>query len=277
VLDASFNVSFTPTEEGYYEFISTAEDVAGNAEPWPSDADARCLITGANIPPTVRILHPLNGTSVNGSVAVRGNASDPDGEVARVWLRIDGGNWTLCNGTTNWTWTWLTTAADNGWHLLEVRAWDGALYSEICTVEVRVENVSPDTDPPEILEVNVTFTSATGSVSVLCTVTDGSGISCVKASVRDGLGRELFSVNLSGHDSEYSAEFMLPGPGEYFIFITARDTADNLNTSEAYRVHFSPPGETGGQQPETPVFTHILISAAVVVTVLCVILILRRG
>ena len=55
-----------------------------------------------NQPPTVAITAPASGSTVSGSVAVRGTASD-DAGVAKVEVRVDAGAYALATGTTSWT------------------------------------------------------------------------------------------------------------------------------------------------------------------------------
>jgi len=93
-----------------------------------------------NEPPTVVITTPTSGLSVSGTWRVAGTASDNDGTVARVEIRIDSGPWLGVSGTTSWSFDWDTTMVANGVHTISARCHDGIFYSETLAVNVVVEN-----------------------------------------------------------------------------------------------------------------------------------------
>jgi len=57
----------------------------------------------ADIPPTVNIYRPAGNESLSGIINLYGTASDPDGEVVRVEVSVDGGGWMIAQGTTVWS------------------------------------------------------------------------------------------------------------------------------------------------------------------------------
>jgi len=74
------------------------------------------------LPPSITIVQPQPGfTTSADSLAVSGTATDDTG-VAKVEFLVNGGAWTVCNGTTNWTCNQvgLTEGSNN----IEVRAID---------------------------------------------------------------------------------------------------------------------------------------------------------
>lgn len=92
-----------------------------------------------NSPPSVSISNPEDGASVRGEVNVTGDASDMDGEVEHVEVKIDDGRWREANGTSPWNTTWDTTLWESGNHTITARAWDGSDYSENETINVTVD------------------------------------------------------------------------------------------------------------------------------------------
>ncbi|UCF07448.1 MAG: hypothetical protein JSW28_07285, partial [Thermoplasmata archaeon] len=96
---------------------------------------------GGNIAPEVTITHPHENDTVFGETEVRGTASDDDGFVQLVEIRIDGGKWIEIPGTTHWNWDWDTTDCTNGEHMITVRAIDDSgAYSQERSIAVIVNN-----------------------------------------------------------------------------------------------------------------------------------------
>ena len=121
-----------------------------NAVATPSETNARVSAIRVrkiadpifeSIPPTVFISSPVNGTTVAGTLAVMGTASD-NVAVAKVEVSIDNGGWSIATGTTNWLFSLNTATLLNGLHTISARATDGSgNVSSIPSVTVRVINV----------------------------------------------------------------------------------------------------------------------------------------
>lgn len=98
---------------------------------------------------------------VAGSVPVQGAASDSDGVVASVSVKIDDGAWQDATGTTSWSYAWDTTAFDNGNHTFTARSYDGEDYSAVASVTVTVFNNHPPVvsiiSPADGATINGTF------------------------------------------------------------------------------------------------------------------------
>jgi hypothetical protein len=97
---------------------------------------------GGTQKPTVEITSPANGASVTGnSVTVRGTASDSAGVVAGVYCRVDGGSWSLAQGTGNWL---IQASLSAGANSIEAYAADAAgNLSTTDTVSVTCVEVNP--------------------------------------------------------------------------------------------------------------------------------------
>jgi parallel beta-helix repeat protein len=98
-----------------------------------------------NEPPTCTISTPAQSEVVSGIYNVTGNASDSDGDVDRVEIRIDEGAW-FHVWNIPWSLVWDTTAFINGEHTIYARSYDGDNYSEEVHVTVTVDNPGPPTD-----------------------------------------------------------------------------------------------------------------------------------
>lgn len=93
-----------------------------------------------NQAPTVTISSPTSGETVKSTVIVSGGASDPDGVVSIVQVRVDSGSWETVSGTISWSYSWDTTKVSDGSHTVSVRSFDGKDYSSIDSVSVNVKN-----------------------------------------------------------------------------------------------------------------------------------------
>jgi len=99
--------------------------------------------TPRNLPPSCAIISPAAGTSVSGTIVVNGTASDSDGAVERVEVRVDGGLWKVATGTAAWSLEWDLTSVPNGDRMIEARAYDGVNYSATTSGHIVVNNPPP--------------------------------------------------------------------------------------------------------------------------------------
>ena len=97
-----------------------------------------------NLPPLCSIMDPIAGETISGAYTITGEASDPDGTVQLVEIRIDGGAWIQVVGTTNWNLTWDSNQVSNGEHRISARSFDGTDYSSVLNVAFFVDNASPE-------------------------------------------------------------------------------------------------------------------------------------
>jgi len=99
--------------------------------------------TPQNRLPTCLIDTPLYLSSISGTVTVSGTASDQDGTVVRVEVRIDDGTWQTVTGTTPWSYSWDTGGVSDGQHKVYARSFDGDGYSGLAQTTVTVANAAP--------------------------------------------------------------------------------------------------------------------------------------
>ena len=96
--------------------------------------------TSGNQRPTLEISFPNEGDTINGSITVSGTASDVDGIVQRVEIKINSETWITAIGTTSWSYTWDTTVVNDGDHTIYARSYDGEDYSEVESLDIAVDN-----------------------------------------------------------------------------------------------------------------------------------------
>jgi len=97
-----------------------------------------------NKKPVVQINFPKNRDAVSKLVTISGSAFDPDGNqtIKAVEIRIND-TWFSVDSVSHWSYVWNTYDLDDGYYTISVRAWDGALYSDIEEITIFVNN--PDT------------------------------------------------------------------------------------------------------------------------------------
>ena len=107
---------------GAHTLTAQAVDTSGNI------ATATLSVTVNNVPdttaPTVSIVSPAGGTSLNGNVTVQASASDNVG-VVRVELYVDG-KLQAADASAPWTFSLNTKKLGSGSHSLQCKAYDAA-------------------------------------------------------------------------------------------------------------------------------------------------------
>lgn len=110
----------------------------------------------ANEAPRIEITYPEDGATVSGVVLIEGVAWD-DVEVVAVDIVFDHAievNATITGRVEQhwyWEYEWNTSEFENGWHLVQARAWDGEGLHGIHSIEVKVENeIQGENRRPEV-------------------------------------------------------------------------------------------------------------------------------
>ena len=94
-----------------------------------------------NIPPTVSLQTPTNGSCVGGNLTIAGTAGD-NIAVQKVEVRLDTNAWLVASGTNAWSYLLNTSNFLNGTHLLSARATDtSSNLSALGSINVRFLNV----------------------------------------------------------------------------------------------------------------------------------------
>ena len=121
----------------YWKVVAWDEHGAKNeSEIWHFTTEE---YTPPNHPPTVAITYPSDRATVNGTITIKGMASD-DKNVVKVEIRVDGKAWIQAKGTTSWSYSIDTTTLINGKHKIEAHSYDGSLYSNVASTSINVFN-----------------------------------------------------------------------------------------------------------------------------------------
>ncbi|MCK4366376.1 MAG: fibronectin type III domain-containing protein, partial [Thermoplasmata archaeon] len=130
-----------------YYYLVTASNAMGEGEESP-EVSATPSALPPNQIPSCAFISPSTGETVSERFAVLGRASDPDGTVEFVEVRVDSSGWMQAIGTTSWSYDLDTTVFSDGTHTIYARSFDGTDYSGLATVTVTVRNA--EEPPPDI-------------------------------------------------------------------------------------------------------------------------------
>ncbi len=114
--------------------------------------------------PSISISSPSNQQVVGGIITIQGSASDIDGSIQQVQLKINDGAWMTATGTNNWQYQWDSRTVENGQYLISARSFDGESYSEIQIISITIENTVLDiTDIKSVSSLILATIENTGS------------------------------------------------------------------------------------------------------------------
>ncbi|MCK4614528.1 MAG: PKD domain-containing protein, partial [Thermoplasmata archaeon] len=114
------------------------------------EVDVRVKNEKENKIPTVTISKPEEGEEISGTYTIEGTASDEDGEIEEVEIKIDDKDWETAEGEESWDYDWDTTEVSDGEHTIYARAFDGKDYSEVFEVNITIKNEAQVNHDPEI-------------------------------------------------------------------------------------------------------------------------------
>ncbi|UCE36017.1 MAG: hypothetical protein JSW00_10685 [Thermoplasmata archaeon] len=176
-----------------------------------------------NNPPTVAITSPHDEDTVSGTVIVKGTASDLDGNVQKVQIKIDNKGWFTATGTSSWSFSWDTTSEVDGEHALYARAEDDRNeHSSIISVAVTVDNSI--NYPPTLEIISPAEGTVSGIVEIAGTASDPDGdgtITSVEVKI-EGTWEEAEGTT----DWTYNWDTTELDDGEYNISARAFDGTD---------------------------------------------------
>jgi len=111
-----------------------------------------------NLRPSVAITGPSVDKALSGTVTVTGTASDPEANLSRVEMSLNGGGWSPVTGASSWSYLLDTKTLRNGRHSIQVRAFDGVNFSDTAQLDFSVNNAAASTSssgPSNMLLVGV--------------------------------------------------------------------------------------------------------------------------
>lgn len=119
--------------------------VSKNSEFTIDSIDSDILIKEV-IVPSVNITYPkadeFETPVVSDIITVTGTATPgvDSSSINKVEIMIDKNDWKKVTGTNTWSYSWDTTALEDGTHIIKARSYDGNRYSALDTVTVEVAN-----------------------------------------------------------------------------------------------------------------------------------------
>lgn len=140
----SYSFDTTKYQDGSsHQLAAIAEDETGQM--------TACFVNftinqaGTSHAPSVTVTSPGEGDTTGGTTTISGTASDPDGNVQKVQVRLGGGEWQDATGTTSWTFSAdVSPYASLGPLKIDVRAYNG-MYSPVVSrnITINLNNHAP--------------------------------------------------------------------------------------------------------------------------------------
>ncbi|MDH4118608.1 MAG: Ig-like domain-containing protein [Acidimicrobiia bacterium] len=147
-----------------------------------SENDGRMFeltIPSADAPPTVSITQPTANATVAGTVTLAASAGD-DNAVANVRFDVDGTTIGIdSTGADGWSISWDSTTVGDGSHTITATATDSIGQTAATTRSVTVNNV----DGPPTVTLDAIGSPVGGSVTLIASATDDTGVSSVSFTV----------------------------------------------------------------------------------------------
>jgi len=174
-----------------------------------------------NAIPLVNITAPLDGAFVMETVTIMGTASDIDGIIQKVEIRINGGPWNLASGTSVWSYTWDTRIHTDSIHTISARSFDGTNYSKIYTITLTVDNTPPATTF-SISGAEGTNNWWTSNITITLTGIDNTS----------GLQDTFYKLD-SDEWNMYTGSISLADEGVHLLLYYSRDILGNTETNQS--------------------------------------------
>ena len=174
-----------------------------------------------NVPPVVDITRPLDGTFVSGTVIITGTASDIDGMIQKIEIRINDGSWITAVGTETWNYTWDTRVHPDNASTVSARSYDGSNYSNSHTITLTIDNTPPTTIPTlSGTEGNNNWWTST--ITITLTGTDNTS----------GIKDTYYKLDTTDWET-YTTPITLPDEGVHLLIYYSHDIAGNRETNHS--------------------------------------------
>jgi hypothetical protein len=211
---------------------------------WDDDGatnSTQITVVIANSPPDVIITAPNNDDQVSSLVIIEGTASDSDGSVSSVEIKIDNDPWQSASGITSWSYSWDTTSYYNGQHIIYARAYDGENYTDpLKSVKVNVSNPKTSIAVTEFL--NPSSVEQGEAVEVSGDVIYNTGELVVDAEINVTIMNEPgFWLTNTDSNGFYTVSITAPDDsGSYWIEVSAKSGSLTDSTQERLSVQVPP-------------------------------------
>jgi len=207
-------------------------------------------------PPTCSILSPSENDVLKGVATISGNSSDVDSDVVRVEVKIDNeGVWEEATGTLTWTYTFDTTNVADGHHIIYVRADDGIHYSDVISLNVRIDN-------PPIVIINEESQTVNTSSFLLSWSTNATDIQYYEIKIS---GNQWINV---GTNTSYTFTLL---EGKNTLYARGIDNGDNIGAEDSIIVTYEKKEKTSSSTSEL-----LLILVIILVIIFIFIIMLKK-
>jgi hypothetical protein len=132
--DWSYLWDTTEFEDGDYTIIARAFDGTDY-----SLEKSITLIVDNPHKPVLTITSDTSG-DLSGTLTISGMASDEDGDITKVEIQIDDGEWIEVTGTTDWSYELDTTKLSDGEHTINIRVYDDEAELTQESLSINVQN-----------------------------------------------------------------------------------------------------------------------------------------
>ena len=246
-----------------YTFHHWSGDVTGTTKSIQVTVTTNITITAhfiqQNQPPTVAIHSVSSNATREDIIHVAGTASDSDGTISAVEVRVDSGPWQRASGTLSWHTVLNLTMLNPGNHTLYARSYDGTHYSTLASYTLTLVADDDNELPIVAITTPINGTTVSGTVNVTGTGHDSDGTLLVVQIKIDSAEW----INVSGtHAWHYLWNTTAIADGPHTI--KAR-SYNGQTYSDSISVEVT---VTNHGDETTPGFTLLLTGAAIIITLM---------
>ena len=187
----------------------------------------------SDLPPTISITDPTEGSTISGSITLTADASDDQG-VNQVEFFVDGSSVGIANdGPDGWSTSWESTTVADGEQTLSATATDTSNQTTTDTVTVTVDN---NDDPPTVSIIDPVEGSTVSGTTVTIQIDatddrDAVENLTVEYAIDNGTWQPT-SYNSSSGYYEATWDSTTVGDGGHILSATATDTSPQPATDE---------------------------------------------
>ena len=164
--------------------------------------------------PNVLITYPTEYSIIYSNIKITGIADDLNGEIRKIYLQIDDGEWQEASGTYSWELLWNTTTASDGLHKITAVAIDnnglqsGCYYRNVYVINDFLET-NIITQDQALINQEISF----------------------EASTTGGISPYNYTWNFDDGTISYNPNplHIYENPGKYNIKLTIKDSINNTD------------------------------------------------
>jgi len=176
-------------------------------------------VQAVNDAPSVTLTSHKDGAQVTGIITFIGTTSDIEHDPLTIEMKIDEGEWAEVDRSgVSWNHLWDTTVVSNGGHSIQVRSFDGVLYSDEVSLGLNVLNIA-NVMPTVVIYTPEDNQTVSGMVLITGGATDEIKVTNVSIRFDNGPWMDVngtITWNYMWHTNNYT-------DGEHEILVKAYD------------------------------------------------------